>query len=58
MTAESTTLVAVGFVTSFIAAFIVVRTFLDYVSRRGFGLFAWWRVVVGTIGLIGLALGY
>jgi undecaprenyl-diphosphatase len=58
MTIENTTLVAVGFVTSFVAAFIVVRTFLDYVSRRGFGLFAWWRVVVGTLGLIGLAAGF
>src|SRR3990170_1202010 len=32
MTADNTMLVAVGFVTSFVAAFIVVRTFLDYVS--------------------------
>jgi undecaprenyl-diphosphatase len=58
MTVENTTLVAVGFVTSFVAAFIVVRVFLDYVSRRGFALFAWWRVVVGTLGLIGLGAGY
>jgi undecaprenyl-diphosphatase len=58
MTVENTTLVAVGFVTSFIAAWIVVRVFLDYVSRHGFSLFAWWRVVVGSLGLIGLALGY
>jgi undecaprenyl-diphosphatase len=57
MTANNTLLVAVGFVTSFVAALIVVRTFLDYVSRHGFVLFAWWRVIVGTLGLIGLALG-
>jgi undecaprenyl-diphosphatase len=50
-------IVVVGFVTSFVAAFIVVKTFLEYVSRHGFGLFAWWRVIVGTLGLIGLALG-
>jgi undecaprenyl-diphosphatase len=49
--------VAVGFVTSFIFGWIVVKTFLDYVSRHGFGLFAWWRVIVGALGLIGLALG-
>jgi len=49
-------LVAVGFVTSFIAAWIVVRTLLDYVSSHGFSLFAWWRIVVGALGLIGLAL--
>ena len=45
-------LVAVGFACSFVAGFFVVKTFLDYVSRHGFALFAWWRVIVGCIGLI------
>ena len=58
MSADNLTIVAVGFVTAFIAALIVVRTLLDYVSNKGFGLFAWWRVIVGTLGLIGLALGF
>ena len=58
MSANNTILVAIGFVVSFIAAVIVVRTLLDYVTRHGFGLFAWWRVIVGTLGLIGLALGF
>jgi undecaprenyl-diphosphatase len=49
-------LIAVGFVVSFIVAWIVVRVFLDFVSRHGFSLFAWWRVVVGCLGLIGLAV--
>jgi undecaprenyl-diphosphatase len=57
MNASNTLLVAAGFISSFIVAFIVVKTFLDYVSRKGFGLFAWWRVIVGSLGLIGLALG-
>jgi undecaprenyl-diphosphatase len=48
--------IAAGFATSFIFGWIVVKTFLDYVSRHGFGLFAWWRVIVGSLGLIGLAL--
>ena len=43
---------------SFVAAWIVVKTFLDYVQRHGFALFAWWRVIVGTLGLIALALGH
>jgi undecaprenyl-diphosphatase len=41
---------------SFIAGWIVVKRLLDYVSGHGFDLFAWWRVIVGTVGLIGLAL--
>jgi undecaprenyl-diphosphatase len=55
LTADELTLIAVGFVSAFIAALIVVRGFLGYVSSRGFGLFAWWRIVVGTLGLAGLA---
>lgn len=58
MSGHNVTLVAVGFVTSFVAALIVVRAFLDYVSRHGFAPFAWWRVIVGTLGLIGLAMGF
>jgi undecaprenyl-diphosphatase len=41
-----------------VAGYIVVKTFLDYVSRHGFGLFAWWRVIVGSIGLLLLAIGF
>jgi undecaprenyl-diphosphatase len=55
---DNSVIIAVGFAVSFIAAWIVVKTFLGYVQRHGFGLFAWWRVIVGTLGLIALALGY
>lgn len=58
MTSNNVILVAVGFACSFIAGYFVVRTFLDYVSRRGFALFAWWRVIVGSLGLIALAIGW
>ena len=57
MTMDHGLVIAVGFVVSFITAIIVVKTFLDFVTKRGFALFAWWRVIVGTLGLIALALG-
>ncbi|MCK7475199.1 MAG: undecaprenyl-diphosphate phosphatase [Rhodopseudomonas palustris] len=57
MTMDHGLVVAVGFVVSFITAIIVVKTFLTYVTRHGFTLFAWWRVLVGTLGLIALAFG-
>lgn len=49
-------LIVVGFAAAFVAALIVVRSLLDFVSRRGFAPFAIWRIVVGVAGLIGLAL--
>ena len=51
-------IVAFGFAVSFICAWIVVKMFLDYVQRHGFALFAWWRVIVGSLGLIALAMGF
>ena len=53
----SLVIIAFGFVISFICAWIVVKSFLGYVQRHGFALFAWWRVIVGSLGLIALALG-
>ena len=57
MSSDNTIIVAVGFAVSFVSAWFVVKTFLGYVQRHGFALFAWWRVIAGTLGLIGLALG-
>jgi undecaprenyl-diphosphatase len=57
MTTDNLLIVAIGFVVSLVTAVIVVKTFLSYVTRHGFTLFAWWRVIVGTLGLIALALG-
>ena len=57
MTMDHLGIIAIGFVVSFITAIIVVRMFLSYVTSRGFALFAWWRVIVGTLGLVALAMG-
>lgn len=54
LTFDDGAMIAVGFAASFVAGLVVVKTFLDYVSRRGFALFAWWRIVVGAAGLAGL----
>lgn len=45
---------AVGFIFSFIFGWIVVKTFLRYVQRHSFALFAWWRILVGGAGLAAL----
>ncbi|MBI3453310.1 MAG: undecaprenyl-diphosphate phosphatase [Rhodospirillales bacterium] len=48
MTADSVSVIAVGFVTAFIAALIVVRAMIAFISRHGFIPFAWYRIAVGT----------
>jgi undecaprenyl-diphosphatase len=50
-------IIAVGFAFSFICGWIVVKTFLGFVSHHSFALFAWWRILLGAAGLIALALG-
>jgi len=57
MTTDHLGIIAIGYRRVLITALIVVKTFLTYVTRHGFTLFAWWRVIVGTLGLIALAMG-
>lgn len=49
--------IAVGFVCAFLTAIFVVRWLLGYVSQHGYGLFAWWRIIVGTLTLLALGAG-
>lgn len=58
ITFDDAALIGVGFVAAFIAAVAVVRTLLDFVSKNGYAPFAWWRIIVGTLGLVGLAMGW
>ncbi|MBI1203684.1 MAG: undecaprenyl-diphosphate phosphatase [Rhodopseudomonas sp.] len=48
------TAIAVGFIFSFIFGWIVVKTFLTYVQRHTFALFAWWRILLGTAGIFAI----
>lgn len=48
------TAIVVGFVFSFIFGWIVVKTFLRYVQRHTFALFAWWRILLGAAGLLAI----
>ena len=49
--------IAIGFVCAFLTAVLVVRWLLGYVSRNGYALFAWWRIVIGSVVLLALTLG-
>ncbi len=50
--------IAVGFTVAFISAVIVVRWLLGYVSRHGYALFGWWRIIVGGTAAIALWAGF
>ena len=50
-------LIAVGFIAAFVSALLVVRSLLDFVGKRGFAPFAWWRIAVGAVGLAALLIG-
>ncbi len=39
---------ALGFVTAFVSALLVVKVFLGYVSRSSFAVFAWYRIGFGA----------
>jgi undecaprenyl-diphosphatase len=54
LSAADLPIIAAGFVAAFVMAVIVVRSLLGYVSKRGYALFGWWRLIVGSVGLAAL----
>lgn len=56
LSADDVSYIAIGFVAAFVSGVFVVRSLLDFVSNHGFTFFAWWRIIVGTAGLIALYL--
>lgn len=48
MSLDAGALIAVGFITAFIAAALVVKTLVDFVGRYGFAPFGWYRIALGT----------
>lgn len=51
------TLIAVGFVTAFVSALLVVRWFVAFIGRHGFGVFGWYRIAIGLVMLAVLLAG-
>ena len=46
--------IAIVFAVAFLAAVLVVRWVLSYVSRHGYAIFGWWRIIVGSVALVAL----
>ena len=54
ITPDALGLICIGFVVSFVVAFVVIKGFLAVVTRFGFAPFAWYRIIAGTLALIWL----
>jgi undecaprenyl-diphosphatase len=52
------TLLAIGNIVAFVVAMIAIKAFISFLTKYGFKVFGWYRIVVGLI-IIGLyAMGY
>lgn len=50
--------ISIGFVVAFLSAVLVVRWLLNFVSRNGYALFGWWRIIIGSLALAALYAGF
>jgi undecaprenyl-diphosphatase len=50
--------IAVGFGFAFVAALVVVKPFLRFVTRSGFAPFAWYRIAAGTAIFAAIGAGW
>ena len=49
--------ILLGMAVAFLSALCVVKAFVAFISRHGFGVFAWYRIAVGALALV-LLLGH
>jgi undecaprenyl-diphosphatase len=57
ITADGLAMVAAGFLAAFIAALVVVKAVIGFISRRGLAPFAWYRIGLGLLIFALLAAG-
>ncbi|EWY40363.1 UDP pyrophosphate phosphatase [Skermanella stibiiresistens SB22] len=56
LTSDGSLVIAIGFVAAFLAALVVVKSLVAFVSRFGFTPFGWYRIALGTLMLVILAM--
>jgi undecaprenyl-diphosphatase len=56
LTLDAGLTIAVGFVVSFLVAWVVVKSFISFVARYGLKPFGWYRIIAGGLILTILAL--
>ena len=48
----------IGNVVAFIVALLAIKFFIEFVTKYGFKLFGWYRIIFGTVILIVMLAGY
>lgn len=57
-TSDNLPLLLIGNVVAFMVALIAIKGFISYLTKNGFKIFGWYRIVVGTIILVLYFMGY
>ncbi|MBR5102956.1 MAG: undecaprenyl-diphosphate phosphatase [Muribaculaceae bacterium] len=57
MLADNWLVLLIGCVVAFIVAALAIKFFINFLTKRGFKAFGWYRIIVGGIILVMLALG-
>lgn len=57
-TTENLPVLLVGNVVAFIVAMVAIKGFISFLSKHGFKIFGWYRIVLGAAILLLYALGY
>jgi undecaprenyl-diphosphatase len=58
ITSDNLNLLLVGNIVSFFVAIIAIKTFIGFLQKHGFKIFGYYRIIVGVIILVLIALGY
>lgn len=58
ISSERAAAIAVGFLFAFLSALVVVKPFLNFVTRVGFAPFAWYRIGLGLVLFAAMAIGW
>ena len=57
-TSDNIMMLIVGCVVAFIVAIVAMKWFVNFLAKYGFKAFGWYRIIVGVIILVMLAMGY
>ncbi|WP_423147657.1 undecaprenyl-diphosphate phosphatase [Rubrolithibacter danxiaensis] len=58
ITNEEINLLIIGNIVGFIVAMIAIKSFIGYLSKHGFKLFGWYRIIIGGVILAFLLAGH